>query len=101
MRKVSELDFEEYWSSSDSQRSLAVPIGVRENGENFYFDIHEKAHGPHGVIAGMTGSGKTEMIQTWITSMAVQFSPEDVNFVLIDFRACMSFFLLRQSCKLS
>ena len=86
VRKVSELDFEEYWSSSDSQRSLAVPIGVRENGENFYFDIHEKAHGPHGVIAGMTGSGKTEMIQTWITSMAVQFSPEDVNFVLIDFK---------------
>lgn len=86
VRKASELDFEEYWSSADAQRSLAVPIGVRENGETFYFDIHEKAHGPHGVIAGMTGSGKTEMIQTWIASMAIQFSPEDVNFVLIDFK---------------
>lgn len=86
VRKVSELDFEEFWSSAAPQRSLAVPIGVRENGETFYFDIHEKAHGPHGIVAGMTGSGKTEMIQTWIASMIVQFSPDDVNFVLIDFK---------------
>lgn len=86
VQKVSELDFEEFWSSAAPQRSLAVPIGVRENGETFYFDIHEKAHGPHGIVAGMTGSGKTEMIQTWIASMIVQFSPDDVNFVLIDFK---------------
>ena len=65
---------------------MAVPIGVRENGESFLFDIHEKHHGPHGLIAGMTGSGKSEMVQSWILSMAVHFPPEAVSFVLIDFK---------------
>ena len=61
-------------------------IGIRANGETFYFDIHEKRHGPHGLVAGMTGSGKSEMVQSWILSMAVQFSPRDAAFVLIDFK---------------
>ena len=66
--------------------SILLPVGVRANGESFYFDIHEKAHGPHGLVAGMTGSGKSEMVQSWILSMALQFSPQDVSFVLIDFK---------------
>ena len=65
---------------------MAVPIGVRDTGEPFLFDIHEKHHGPHGLIAGMTGSGKSEMVQSWILSMAVHFPPESVSFVLIDFK---------------
>ena len=65
---------------------MAVPIGVRGDGTPFLFDIHEKRHGPHGLVAGTTGSGKSEMVQSWILSMAVRFPPDVVSFVLIDFK---------------
>ena len=86
VRKPEELDIGDYWINSCNYKSMSVPIGIRTNGENFYFDIHEKKHGPHGLIAGMTGSGKSEMVQSWLLSMAVQFSPQDVALVLIDFK---------------
>ena len=86
VQKPEELDVGRRWSEGRTDRSLAVPIGVKANGEQFQFDIHEKKYGPHGVVAGMTGSGKSEMVQSWILSMALKFSPKDVAFVLIDFK---------------
>lgn len=80
------LDIESNWNNSHPESGMSVPIGIRDSGEPFYFDIHEKQHGPHGVVAGMTGSGKSEMVQSWILSMATKFSPETVSFVLIDFK---------------
>lgn len=46
------------WKKSQSHKSLAVPLGVRGNDEYVYLNLHEKAHGPHGLVAGTTGSGK-------------------------------------------
>lgn len=80
------LNLEDNWNNAFPEHSMAVPIGVKSNGESFYFDIHEKYHGPHGLIAGMTGSGKSEMVQSWILSMAIRFPPSAVSFVLIDFK---------------
>ena len=74
------------WPQAQPEKGMAVPIGIRSTGEPFYFDIHEKKYGPHGLVAGMTGSGKSEMIQSWILSMALAFPPEAVSFVLIDFK---------------
>ena len=74
------------WGTVAPEDSMAVPIGLDENGEQVMFDIHEKAHGVHGLIVGGTGSGKTSVIQSWIASMACKYSPEDVNFVLVDFK---------------
>ena len=51
-----------------------------------YLDLHEKYHGPHGLIAGMTGSGKSEFIITYILSMCINYSPDDVSFILIDYK---------------
>lgn len=84
--RVNELDVLGRWGSSYSPDSLAVPIGIRENGDTFFFDVYEKAMGPHGVTAGTSGSGKSEMLTTWLLSMALTFSPEDVNFALIEFK---------------
>ena len=75
-----------WWQNAKPYRTMGVPIGIKENGESFLFDIHERKHGPHGLVAGMTGSGKSEMVQSWILSMALKFSPRDVAFVLIDFK---------------
>lgn len=86
--KPNELMLEKRWQSAKTFNSLAVPIAALPNGENFHFDIHEKesAHGVMGVVAGMSGSGKTEMVMSWLLSMAVNYSPEDVSFVIIDFK---------------
>lgn len=66
--------------------SLQAPVGVDTSGRKIILDIHEKFHGPHGLIAGSTGSGKSEFIITYILSLAVNYSPEDVAFVLIDYK---------------
>ena len=84
--KVDQLDIGDFWQNARCEKTLSVPIGVRENGENYYFDIHETKDGPHGLAAGTSGSGKSEMAQSWIASMSLQFSPEDVNFILVDFK---------------
>ncbi len=83
---VNQLNVTSRWKMSDPINSLSVPIGINEYGEHFKLDLHEKAHGPHGLIAGMTGSGKSEFIITFILSMAINFHPEEVQFVLIDYK---------------
>ena len=80
------LKVEDNWSNASPERSMEVPIGKTADGEDFYFDIHEKASGPHGLVAGMTGSGKSEAVQTFILSLAVKFPPDSVSFVIVDFK---------------
>ena len=74
------------WHQAKTYETLSVPIAVTAGGNTFDFDIHEKRHGVNGIVAGMPGSGKTEMVQSWLLSLAVNYSPQDVSFVLIDFK---------------
>lgn len=83
---IEEINILSKWSESNPEKSLAVPIGIKNGGELFKLDIHEKYHGSHGLLAGTTGSGKSECIQAIILSLAVHFHPDDVSFVLIDFK---------------
>lgn len=76
----------ERWRKNAAYKSMRVPIGVCADGSLFEFDIHEKQCGPMGLIAGTTRSGKTDLLRTWVTEMALTFSPDDVAFVLIDFK---------------
>jgi S-DNA-T family DNA segregation ATPase FtsK/SpoIIIE len=84
--RVEQLNSLARWKDNDPTNSLLVPIGIDQNNEPFGMDIHEKAYGPHGLIAGTTGSGKSEWIVTYILSLAVNFSPNEVQFVLIDYK---------------
>ena len=84
--KVEQLNILNRWNMNDSTQSLKAEIGVDQNGEMLYLDLHEKAHGPHGLIAGTTGSGKSELIISYIISMAMNYSPDDVSFILIDYK---------------
>lgn len=84
--KIEQLNPLNRWKNNNPITSLSAPVGVDTNGELFKLDLHEKFHGPHGLVAGMTGSGKSEFIITYILSMAVNYHPDEVAFVLIDYK---------------
>lgn len=86
VRRPEELEIHKRWRENRSYRSLAVPVGMRSADEPMILNLHEKAHGPHGLVAGTTGSGKSELIQSYILSLAVNFHPYEVGFLLIDYK---------------
>lgn len=84
--KVEHLNALTRWKDNDPTKSLEAPVGVDTLGELFKLDLHEKFHGPHGLVAGMTGSGKSEFIMAYILSLAVNYHPNEVAFILIDYK---------------
>ena len=84
--KVEHLNIIQRWRENDGSTTLATPIGIDSEGKHFMLDLHEEAHGPHGLIAGMTGSGKSEFIITYIISLALHYNPDTVAFLLIDYK---------------
>ncbi|MDR0513663.1 MAG: type VII secretion protein EssC [Coriobacteriaceae bacterium] len=84
--KPEHLNIATRWADSNPCDSLEAPLGVSESGDLSMLDIHEDFHGPHGLIAGTTGSGKSELIITYILSLAVNYRPDEVSFVLIDYK---------------
>ena len=86
LKKVEQLNTLTRWRKNDPTQSLRALVGIGADDSKIYLDLHEKYHGPHGLIAGMTGSGKSEFIITYILSMALNYSPEEVSFILIDYK---------------
>jgi DNA segregation ATPase FtsK/SpoIIIE, S-DNA-T family len=84
--KVEHLNSLTKWKENNPTLTIETQIGVNQNGDPFKLDLHEKYHGPHGLIAGMTGSGKSEFIMTFILSLAVNYHPDEVAFILIDYK---------------
>ncbi len=85
---VEDLNLGQRWKEARVHRTLAAPIGVKSNNEIVTLDISDgaKGHGPHGLVAGTTGSGKSEILQTYILSMATLYHPYEVGFVIIDLK---------------
>ncbi len=69
-------------------RTTSVPIGVSADG---VFSVDLRLDGPHGLIAGTTGAGKSELLQTMIASLAVANRPDEMTFVLIDYKGGAAF----------
>ncbi|GHB56133.1 cell division protein FtsK [Streptomyces viridiviolaceus] len=69
------------------QSTLAV-IGESYDGP---FGIDIRKDGPHGLIAGTTGSGKSELLQTIVAALAVANTPENMTFVLVDYKGGSAF----------
>ena len=82
---VDDIDLDSRWKKSQVFKSMSAPLGVSKSGV-VSLDLHDKAHGPHGLVAGTTGSGKSEILQTYILAMATLFHPYEVGFVIIDFK---------------
>lgn len=81
------------WRQEQGAR-LKVPLGVTEDGEVVELDLKESAQGgmgPHGLLIGATGSGKSELLRTLVTGLAVTHSSEVLNLVLVDFKGGATF----------
>lgn len=86
IRGMDELHVLDNWKKNRTYESMRALVGQKAGGAPMYLDVHEKYHGPHGLVAGTTGSGKSETLQTYILSLAIQYSPDDVGFFLIDYK---------------
>lgn len=78
----------------DARDLLSVPIGVTGSGSPLVMDLKESAQGgigPHGLVVGATGSGKSELLRTLVTGMAMVHSPDHLAFVLVDFKGGATF----------
>lgn len=86
IESAADLKIADRWKKNRTYESMKALIGEKAGGANCFLDIHEKYHGPHGLVAGTTGSGKSELLQTLILSLAVNYSPDDINFFIIDYK---------------
>ncbi|MFE0426574.1 type VII secretion protein EccCa, partial [Streptomyces sp. NPDC058953] len=82
------------WSRRTRSERLRVPIAVGPGGTPVELDIKESAQGgtgPHGMLIGATGSGKSELLRTLVLALALTNSSETLNFVLVDFKGGATF----------
>ncbi|WP_277622358.1 type VII secretion protein EccCa [Streptomyces sp. CB03238] len=88
------LDLEQLWRPRPVRDRLRTPIGITDDGGVIELDIKESAQngmGPHGLLVGATGSGKSELLRTLVIAMAATHSTEQLNFVLVDFKGGATF----------
>jgi S-DNA-T family DNA segregation ATPase FtsK/SpoIIIE len=82
------------WAPRPTRDRLRVPIGVGVDGSPVELDLKESAQdgmGPHGLLVGATGSGKSELLRTLVLALAATHSSEDLNLVLVDFKGGATF----------
>ena len=85
-RRVEDLDAWRLWNENHAYQGIESFIGLKAGGVPFILDISDKNHGPHGLIAGTTGAGKSVLLQSYILSLAINYSPSEIQFILIDYK---------------
>ncbi len=81
-------ELRERWRSSGRQTTLAATFALSEDGP---LAIDLVADGPHGLIAGTTGAGKSELLRSLVAALAAEHPPSRVNFVLVDYKGGSAF----------
>ena len=82
------------WVPRPGRNRLRVPVGIGADGHPVELDLKESAQdgmGPHGLLIGATGSGKSELLRTLVLGLAATHDSETLNFVLIDFKGGATF----------
>ncbi|MEJ2869026.1 type VII secretion protein EccCa [Actinomycetospora sp. OC33-EN08] len=91
---VAALDPERTWARRPESQLLRVPLGVDSAGTPVELDLKEAAlsgMGPHGLVVGATGSGKSELLRTLVTGLAATHPPDDLALVLVDYKGGATF----------
>jgi len=91
---LAEYDPPDRWRTPGDEAILRMPIGVTGDGDDLVLDLKESAQGgigPHGLVVGATGSGKSELLRTLVTGLTMQHPPELLGFVLVDFKGGATF----------
>ncbi|WP_035792382.1 type VII secretion protein EccC [Kitasatospora mediocidica] len=94
IRDLHQHDVAQHWSERTQHNKLRVPLGLGADGKPVDLDIKESAQGgmgPHGMLIGATGSGKSELLRTLVLALAITHSSEVLNFVLVDFKGGATF----------
>lgn len=86
VKKIEELSIRTRWLKAEPNKSIRSLIGWRGKSEYVYWDLHERVHGPHALVGGTTGSGKSEFLTTYLLGLAINFSPEDIGMLIIDWK---------------
>lgn len=94
VNRVRDLNVLERWKKNDSAVNITAPLGEGEGGKLFSLSLHR--HCSHGLVAGMTGSGKSELLISWLLSIACNYHPEDVSFVVIDYKGGSTAYALEE-----
>jgi S-DNA-T family DNA segregation ATPase FtsK/SpoIIIE len=82
------------WRPRPLRDRLRVPIGITPEGDVIDLDLKESAQdgmGPHGILVGATGSGKSELLRTLVLGLAATHPPHVLNMVLVDFKGGATF----------
>jgi DNA segregation ATPase FtsK/SpoIIIE, S-DNA-T family len=90
----------ERWPSLGPARMLRVPFGVTPDGSPVELDLKEPAdggHGPHGLVIGAVGSGKSELLRTVVAGLVATHAPDDVELAFVDFKGGLTFALLQDA----
>ena len=74
---------------SSDRRTLSAPIGIGPGGGVVHIDL--VADGPHALVGGTTGSGKSELLSTWIAALAALHPPSRLHVLLVDYKGGTSF----------
>ena len=82
--KLEDLEVLNRWKKNKYNVRLSIPVGIDALGKQFEFDLHEVEAGPHCIVAGSTGSGKSEFLTTMILSFAINYPPEKISFWIFD-----------------
>lgn len=91
VKRTGELGIRRRWEFNSTSRDIIAYLGKSAGGHVFPLDISDKQHGPHGIMAGTTGSGKSVLLQTLLLSLALNYSPEQMQFIMIDYKGGGSF----------
>lgn len=86
VKTIDDLKIKENWKTAEPNKSIKSLIGWRGKHEVMYWDLHERVHGPHALVGGTTGSGKSEFLTTYLIGLAINFSPEDIGMLIIDWK---------------
>ncbi|GAB2027190.1 type VII secretion protein EssC [Lactovum odontotermitis] len=86
VKTIEDLEIKERWEAAEPNKTIKSLIGWRGKREYMYWDLHERVHGPHALVGGTTGSGKSEFLTTYLIGLAINFSPEDIGMLIIDWK---------------